>query len=134
MALENEHYPLRMGQPWEEDEVKQLLKSIHLKKCIKVIANEHQRTEGGILSRLRFIATEYYFNDNLPIQTIMKYTGLKQIQIEDAIKKREALEKAKKVITLSKKTKEDEIIEILTEINDKLEVLIDRKKDKFKLE
>ena len=75
MALENEHYPLRMGQPWEEDEVKQLLKSIHLKKCIKVIANEHQRTEGGILSRLRFIATEYYFNDNLPIQTIVFFSA-----------------------------------------------------------
>ena len=134
MALENDHYPIRMGQTWTEDETKQLLKSIHLKKHIKCIANEHQRTEGGIKSRLRFIACEYYFNDNLPIDTIMIYTGLNRIQIEDAIKKRESLEGAKKSTSVSKRTKEDDIVELLQQINDKLYVLIEKKKDKFKLE
>jgi len=123
-----------MGQTWSEEEDAKLLKSIHQKIPMKEIANEHQRTEGGIKSRLRFLATEYHFNDGLPVETIMKYTGLNRIQVEDAIKKRESLEGAKKATTVSKKHKDDELIELLREINDKLNILIEHKKNKLKSE
>ena len=41
-------YPARMGQPWAEEEVIQLLASIKKQKTIEDIATEHQRTIGSI--------------------------------------------------------------------------------------
>ena len=64
----------------------------------------------------------------------MIYTGLNRIQIEDAIKKHESSEGAKKATSVSKRTNEDDIHELLQQINDKLDILIEKKKDKFKLE
>lgn len=130
MAIENPSYPIRMGQGWSEDEDRRLLKSINQQKSINIIADEHQRTVGGIKARQRSIAADYYFNDKVPIDTIMKYTGLNRTQVEDTIQKREALQVPKKV-----KVKDDrnqEVIELLTLINQKLDVIIEnRRKLKF---
>jgi len=75
--LENntDKYPKRVGLPWDDNEQKELLKSIAKGKIISDIAKEHDRTEGGIRARLRHIAVEYY-NKDYSIDDIEQLTGL----------------------------------------------------------
>ena len=82
-------YPARMGQGWEDDEVLKLLTSIQKKKPIETIAMEHERTVGGIRSRIRGLAADYHFNDQRSMEEIQKYTGLTKEEIEDVIRRRE---------------------------------------------
>jgi ATP-dependent DNA helicase PIF1 len=77
------------GKAWSDEEVMGLLKSIRAKKSIESIALEHRRTEGSIRSRLRQIAADYYFNNNMSIEDIKKYTGLSEISINDIITRRQ---------------------------------------------
>lgn len=81
--------PARNGKPWRDDEILQLLKSVQKKKTTEELAEEHQRTPGGIRSRLREIAADYYFNENKPLEQIAKITGLDIDSISDAISKRQ---------------------------------------------
>lgn len=81
-------YPARMGNKWDDDEVIKLLKSIKMNKSIVDIATEHERTVGAINSERRKLAADYWFNDNRPIEEIMKFTGLTKEEIEDTIKRR----------------------------------------------
>lgn len=81
--------PERHGKPWSTIELEQLLGEIQKKKTLEEIATEHQRTNGGIRSKLRDIAADYYYNDNRPIQEIMKLTGLDIETVTDAISKRQ---------------------------------------------
>ena len=128
MAAENPSYPIRMGQPWLEEEDTRLLKSLQGKKNIQLIADEHQRTIGGIRSRQRVIAVDYYFENKLPIEDIMKYTCLTRTEIENSIEKQNALESAKELRKRVKKdTPSDEIISLLRDINQKLDILINSK-------
>ena len=86
-GLDSSKYPARMGKGWDQEEIVKLLDSIRNKKSIEEIATEHERTVGGINSRRRGIATDYYFNNNLSIDKIQKFTGLTGEEIEDAIKR-----------------------------------------------
>jgi hypothetical protein len=43
--------PSRMGKKWEDNEVQQLLQSIHKKKSIYEIAKEHERSVGAIYAQ-----------------------------------------------------------------------------------
>ena len=136
MALENPAYPIRMGQSWTDEEDKQLLSSIHNKKTIKIIANEHQRTVGGIQGRQQFLATQYWFNNELPIEEIVKYTGLTKLQVENAIEKKEQLDELKKLKASPKKTKEitpDANAELLKQLNEKMDILIELTKQRIKM-
>jgi hypothetical protein len=81
--------PARNGKPWRDDEILQLLKGVQKKKTTEELAEEHQRTPGGIRSRLREIAADYYFNENRPLEQIAKFTGLDIDTISDAISKRQ---------------------------------------------
>ena len=78
-----------MGKPWKELEISQLLNEIKEKKQIHEIAKLHKRTAGGITSRLREIAAEYFIKDSIPVSEIMLLTGLDKDDIIDAISKRE---------------------------------------------
>ncbi len=78
----------RQGQPWKDDEIFRLLKSIQEKKSLETIAGEHGRTKGGIKSRLRVLAADYHYNDGRPIEQIMKFTGLSKAEVEEAINRR----------------------------------------------
>ena len=88
-------YAKRMGQPWKKDEIEKLLDSIQLKKTIETIANEHERTVGGINSYIRKIALDYHYNDNMPIEMIQNVTGLTKDEIEFSIMKHTKMAKNK---------------------------------------
>jgi len=76
------------GRTWSDEEVMGLLKSIRAKKTIGEIAVEHRRTESSITSRLRQIAADYHFNNDMSLDNIKKYTSLSEDVIADAIKRR----------------------------------------------
>jgi hypothetical protein len=80
--------PLRKGKPWPNDEILQLLQNVRKKKSHEEIAAEHQRTTGGITSKLRELAADYHYNDGRPIEEIQRYTGLAKEVIQDAIMQR----------------------------------------------
>lgn len=82
-----EKYPRRMGQVWLYDEEYSLLKKIREKKSFEQIANEHERTLGGIMAKLRSFAYLYHM-EGKTIDQIKFYTGLTEEQIHDAINKR----------------------------------------------
>lgn len=81
--------PSRHGNPWSEDEIQKLLQAVKKKQTHVQIAVAHQRTQGGISSKLRGLAADYYFNDNHPIEDIMRFTGLDTETITDAISRRQ---------------------------------------------
>jgi len=88
-------YPSNMGKAWSNEEVMGLLKSIRAKKTHAEIAKEHQRTVGGIKAKLKQIATDYYFDNELSMDDIKKYTGLDELTISEAISKRKQKENPK---------------------------------------
>jgi len=74
------------GKKWEDDEVVKLLASVQKKKSFYQIAEEHQRTLGGITSQLKKMAYEYY-EEGRNMEEIIKFTGLTQEDIDDSIKR-----------------------------------------------
>ena len=86
-GLDASKYPVRIGKPWHDEELIKLLKSIQKKTPVHEIAKEHDRTIGGIRSRLRKLAADYYFNDKRPIEEIQKFTGLTKLEVENVIKR-----------------------------------------------
>jgi hypothetical protein len=81
--------PTNLGKKWSDSEIQQLLQGVKQKKTCNELAEIHQRTPGSISSRLRQLAADYYFNDNRPLDEIMKFTGLDKETILDAISKRQ---------------------------------------------
>jgi len=129
-GLDASKYPARLGQPWKEEEVIKLLKSIQKKKSIEEIAKEHDRTVGGINSHIQKIAVDYHFNDKRSIEEIQKFTGLTKEQIEYAIKRHELKDAAKKSAE-SKVKKEKpltmlEVVSLLKDIQSKLNTLLEK--------
>lgn len=139
-GLDGSKHPSRIGQPWKDEEIEKLLRNIQKKKTMEEIAKEHERTIGGIYSRIREIAADYHFNDNRPIEEIQKYTGLTKEEIEDAIKRRKFNEALKKPhVSLQpkpviEKPKEQEmptmfeVVSLLKDIQGKLNLLLERDK------
>ena len=118
-----------MGQPWEEDEVIKLLASIQQNKSIEDIASDHERTVGGINSYRKKLAVEYYTNDQRPIKQIQKFTGLSQLEIEDAINRHEIREgklSSKVKANEQKLPNISELMIIIKDIQGKLDMLIER--------
>ena len=81
--------PNRLGQSWSEKEIKDLLQEVQKKIPIELIADLHERTQGGIVAKLRAVAADCYLKKNLSIPEIQKITSLSVDQISDAISKRE---------------------------------------------
>jgi len=132
-------YPANMGKAWLDDEVVQLLKNVKAKKTHSEIALEHGRTLGGIVSKLRGIAADYYFGDQRSIDDIQRFTGLDKETISDAISKREwqnsvkegkVKAKAKEAtMNVSVKAGEPtiaEVYELLKDIQKTLKVLVEK--------
>jgi hypothetical protein len=88
--------PLRKGKTWSDDEVLQLLQNVRKKKSHEEIASDHQRTTGGIISKLKELAADYHYNDGRPIEEIQRYTGLNKEVIQEAIIKRRVTMEYKK--------------------------------------
>ena len=81
-------YPARMGKQWDDEEIIKMLMAIQKKKPTKEIAEVHERTVGGVTSKLRGLAVDYYNNDKKPIEEIQKITGLSATIIQEAITKK----------------------------------------------
>jgi hypothetical protein len=131
----NEFHPNRQGKLWLKTEEKQLLEEIQRKIPIDMIAELHERTPRGITSRLREIAANYYFNNNLQISEIQKFTGLSASEISDTISKRETQQKSKNEKEMKKKSKlnkspettdSKEIISLLKDIKSLLEIFLSK--------
>ena len=95
-GLDASKYPSRMGQPWNDDELGKLLRSIQKKKTVEEIAKEHERTVGGIHSRINTLAVDYHYNDKRSTEEIQQYTGLTKQQIASAIARHEIKQAIKK--------------------------------------
>lgn len=107
-----------MGQPWDDSETLQLLKEIQEKQAISEIAKGHERTEGGIASRLRTLAWEYH-SEGRSLEEIMKFTGLRKSAIQRVIKKYSPVVEDKNV-------KEDsEILAVLKDIQSMMKELVE---------
>ena len=89
LKAQNPEKYANIGKSWKDDEVAQLLGEIQKKLSLDQISEIHKRSVGGIRSRLREIAADYYFNDERPIDEIKRYTGLTVEDISDAISRRQ---------------------------------------------
>ena len=128
------NYPARMGKTWDEHETLNLLKKIRENKTIDAIAKEHERTIGGITSRLRVLAYEFY-EEGKTIDQIKKYTGLSTEQIADSISKREYAKSIKerkqnlknklKEDPIDKKMNQEELLQAVREIRDKCNKILE---------
>jgi hypothetical protein len=90
--------PNKMGQRWTDEEEKSLLSEIKRGICINDIALQHQRSVGGITHRLRDIAFRFYIG-GMDMIDIIRITGLTELQITDAIERREATQKREPSLT-----------------------------------
>lgn len=116
--------PSRQGQPWTDEEALQLLKEIQKKETIERIAEIHQRSFGGIKSRLKLLAWEYHHYEQKPIEHIMKLTGLSKDEINFTINSRQKyLDRKNPILSIQKtptQTPAEKMIILLTEIRDKM--------------
>ena len=97
----------RRGKAWTQEEESQLLEEIQKKIPIEMIADFHERTEGGIHSRLRSLAADFYYNNKLSLNEIQLKTSLSLNDISNSIAKREY-----KLQTKSQKKEKQQTIQI----------------------
>ena len=111
---------MRQGKPWIKDEIMQLLHRVAMKKSITEIAAEHQRSTGGITSRLQEIAADYHYENKMSMEDIKKFTGLSEDVILDAISRRKAVAevKPKPKVKVLEKEENSELMEILVTLKD----------------
>ena len=88
---ENQVSPANMGKSWADDEIRQLLQNVKKNRTYQEIATEHQRTVGGITSRLMVLAADYH-SEGRTIEVIQKFTGLTKELVEEGIRRRKMRE------------------------------------------
>jgi predicted GIY-YIG superfamily endonuclease len=120
ISNEDKEYPSNMGQKWSNEEEILLLEEVNNNIDIEIIAQNHNRTIGGINSRLREIAYKMYLK-NVSIEEIIRQTKLNNNSIEEIIKKRQN-NNSKKI-----KTKEIDNVFISINKNDYIELQNDVK-------
>ncbi len=129
--------PARRGKAWSEEECLKLLEAVRRKETHEQIAKKHERTTGGIRSRLREIAADYHYYENRPLEDIVKITGLPIESIKDAIEKRKWREmNTKKGIekikshnpTQAQEKNNDDVISLLMEIRDLMKEMVELQK------
>lgn len=122
LKLQNpdKEYPSNTGQKWTDEEETLLLEELSKKNIdIRLIAESHNRTTGGINARRREIAYKLYNNNNSMEEIILK-TKLDEDQIIETIKRRQTTpKKCKPVKEIIKPFSiESEIDEIKNDINE----------------
>jgi len=88
ISNEDREYLSNAGQKWSDKEEILLLEELDNDIDIKIIAQKHKRTIGGINARRREIAYKMYLK-NVSIEEIIKKTKLDNNSIEETIKKRQ---------------------------------------------
>lgn len=81
-------YPSNMGQRWTDEEDILLLEEISKNIDIEIIAQNHNRTTGGIISRCKDNAYKMYIK-NIPMEEIILKTNLDETQVLDIINKKQ---------------------------------------------
>jgi hypothetical protein len=79
----------RRYKRWTEEEVVKLLSLVRKKKTVQEMADLHQRTNTSIKSKLRSIATDYYFSGRT-VEEISKWTGLTVSEVTNAVAAKQA--------------------------------------------
>ena len=137
-GLDPSKYPARMGKAWLDEEVIKMLIAVKKKKTVAEIASVHERTEGGIVSKLRALAADYHFNDGKSIDEIVSITGLSPDSVEEAIQRRKYREemlsapkkKASILVALTASAEKEptmkEVMAILTDIQKKMGYILER--------
>jgi 5-methylcytosine-specific restriction endonuclease McrA len=86
------NYPSALGERWSKEEDQNLLNEVKENLDVKTIANNHNRTIGGIKARIEKIAYDMHKN-NANIDDIIISTKLTEKQILEIVrKKQEAIE------------------------------------------
>lgn len=80
--------PCQTGHKWTDEEEELLLEELSINPDIKLIAQKHNRTTGGINARRKLIAFKLYTANNSFIDIMLK-TKLNEQQITEAINKEE---------------------------------------------
>lgn len=96
-SLEVSENTSNRGQKWGEAEINQLLREVYEKLSIEDIALIHKRTVLGIRCRLMEMAADYHYNENRSMKSIIKFTGLSEEEVIEAIGKRAKKEVKKEV-------------------------------------
>jgi len=116
----DKEYPSNIGQRWSDEEEITLLDELNKNIDIEIIAQNHNRTIGGINSRRREIAYKMYLK-NISMEEIIEKTKLDETNIlltidkkkNYEIKIKDKLKETKKVISI-----ENEIFEMKNEIKE----------------
>lgn len=100
-------YPSNLGSKWTNTEEQQLLSSIEEGLDIETIAKQHNRTVGGIQSRIQMVAYEMSLQQ-VAMETIMEKTRLTLSEINTVISRKQT-EKTEKVSKKASKKENNEI-------------------------
>jgi hypothetical protein len=66
------------GRPWTPGDTKSLLQQVSSKKKVDEIARLQKRTITSVESKLKSIAANLYFNEQLPYEEVEEKTGIKK--------------------------------------------------------
>ncbi len=78
--------PARHGLPWRDEEHKQLISELLSHKEIEEIANDHNRSEGGIRARMKIIIFDL-FKENKTFEEISNMFNIHVDEVKDYYKK-----------------------------------------------
>jgi hypothetical protein len=101
-------YPSNAFQPWTNEEERILLEELN-NTDIELIAKNHNRTIGGIKSRLKLIAYNMYINKT-PIEEIILKTKIKEPEMLKIVKNRQTNFKTRIQILENENTEMKKII------------------------
>tara|TARA_B100000497_G_C7543853_1_gene329059 strand:- start:308 stop:862 length:555 start_codon:yes stop_codon:yes gene_type:complete len=118
-------YPSNIGQKWTQDEESLLLNELDQNIDLKIIAENHKRTTGGIRSRCKMIAYKMHLN-NISHDEILQKTKLNVKTLKQTIEKRDGFQlgvNKKKSIKIKKETQSSSSnIDIIEMKNDIIEL------------
>ena len=129
-------YPSNIGQKWFDDEEALLLEELKQNIDITKIAQNHNRTMGGINSRRKEIAYKMYLK-NMPMEEIVENTKLDEGSIKQTIENRKNYSLKKTTETKKPFSLVTEITEIkkeITEIKNTIQELVEMLKAVYDFE
>jgi hypothetical protein len=109
---EDKEYPPNMGQKWTDQEETLLLEELDKNININIIAQNHNRTLGGIICRQKEIAYKMYFK-NYSIEEIIQKTKLDNEIVKQIIERKNKKNSQIKTFSI-----ENEIVEIKNDIKE----------------
>jgi hypothetical protein len=118
----DKEYPSNLGKRWCDEEEILLLEELNKNISIKIIAQNHNRTKGGIYSRCKHIAYKMYLK-NISIEEIIEKTKLNEECIKKIIEKKQnytpnTITKTKTILSI-----ESEVTEIKNTIKELVEMM-----------